>query len=168
MENYTSKNIQYLVIPGYIGLNGFHQLLTVLDNGRGMKGIMTKVGAGGKFDKKASKISGGFHGVGIYCVNALDCYLLARIFLNGKEQIYYKGIPITKLKKLDQQNKNKMRGFEKEERSFEKEERSFEKEERSFEKEERRNICSVLGIFLIKKEKNLKIKKQIKYGRIQF
>ncbi|AHL31295.1 DNA gyrase subunit B [Candidatus Karelsulcia muelleri] len=162
MENYTSKNIQYLVIPGYIGLNGLHQLLTVLDNGRGMKGIMTKVGAGGKFDKKASKISGGFHGVGIYCVNALSCYLLARIFLNGKEQIYSKGIPITKLKKLDQQNKKKMRGTE---ITFKK---MVEKEEISFEKEEIRNLFSVLGIFLRKKEKFLKIKKKIKDGRIQF
>ncbi|WGS82818.1 MAG: DNA gyrase subunit B [Candidatus Karelsulcia muelleri] len=107
----------------------FHknEYITVLDNGRGIpvdlyqnKGIstleviMTKVGAGGKFDKKAYKISGGLHGVGISCVNALSCYLLARIFRNGKiyEQIYSKGIPITKLKKLDQLNKKKMRGTE--------------------------------------------------------
>ncbi|WP_110506957.1 DNA gyrase/topoisomerase IV subunit B [Candidatus Karelsulcia muelleri] len=167
MENYTSKNIQYLdgiehirlrpaMYIGDIGINGLHQLLTevidnsideylsgyctkiiitfhkneyitVLDNGRGIpvdlyknKGIstleviMTKVGAGGKFDKKAYKISGGLHGVGISCVNALSCYLLARIFRNGKiyEQIYSKGIPITKLKKLDQKNKKQMRGTE--------------------------------------------------------
>ncbi|ALA22812.1 MAG: DNA gyrase B subunit [Candidatus Karelsulcia muelleri] len=167
MENYTSKNIQYLdgiehirlrpsMYIGDIGINGLHQLLTevidnsideylsgyctkiiitlhkneyitVLDNGRGIpvdlyknKGIstleiiMTKVGAGGKFDKKAYKISGGLHGVGISCVNALSCYLLARIFRNGKiyEQIYSKGIPITKLNKLDQQNKKQMRGTE--------------------------------------------------------
>ncbi|XMD32183.1 MAG: type IIA DNA topoisomerase subunit B [Candidatus Karelsulcia muelleri] len=167
MENYTSKNIQYLdgiehirlrpaMYIGDIGINGLHQLLTevidnsideylsgyctkisitfhkneyitVLDNGRGIpvdlyknKGIstleviMTKVGAGGKFDKKAYKISGGLHGVGISCVNSLSCYLLARIFRNGKiyEQIYSKGIPITKLKKLDQKNKKQMRGTE--------------------------------------------------------
>ncbi|YCJ92667.1 MAG: type IIA DNA topoisomerase subunit B [Candidatus Karelsulcia muelleri] len=167
MENYTSKNIQYLdgiehirlrpaMYIGDIGINGLHQLLTevidnsideylsgyctkiiitfhkneyitVLDNGRGIpvdlyknKGIstleviMTKVGAGGKFDKKAYKISGGLHGVGISCVNALSCYLIARIFRNGKiyEQIYSKGIPITKLKKLDQKNKKQMRGTE--------------------------------------------------------
>ncbi|XME00339.1 MAG: type IIA DNA topoisomerase subunit B [Candidatus Karelsulcia muelleri] len=167
MENYTSKNIQYLdgiehirlrpsMYIGDIGINGLHQLLTevidnsideylsgyctkiiitlhkneyitVLDNGRGIpvdlyknKGIstleviMTKVGAGGKFDKKAYKISGGLHGVGISCVNALSCYLIARIFRNGKiyEQIYSKGIPITKLNKLDQQNKKQMRGTE--------------------------------------------------------
>ncbi|YCJ93177.1 MAG: type IIA DNA topoisomerase subunit B [Candidatus Karelsulcia muelleri] len=107
----------------------FHknEYITVLDNGRGIpvdlyknKGIstleviMTKVGAGGKFDKKAYKISGGLHGVGISCVNALSCYLIARIFINGKiyEQIYSKGIPITKLKKLDQKNKKQMRGTE--------------------------------------------------------
>ncbi|XME00471.1 MAG: type IIA DNA topoisomerase subunit B [Candidatus Karelsulcia muelleri] len=167
MENYTSKNIQYLdgiehirlrpaMYIGDIGINGLHQLLTevidnsideylsgyctkiiitfhkneyitVLDNGRGIpvdlyknKGIstleviMTKVGAGGKFDKKAYKISGGLHGVGISCVNALSCYLIARIFRNGKiyEQIYSKGIPITKLNKLDQKNKKQMRGTE--------------------------------------------------------
>ncbi|XMD99211.1 MAG: type IIA DNA topoisomerase subunit B [Candidatus Karelsulcia muelleri] len=107
----------------------FHknEYITVLDNGRGIpvdfyknKGIstleviMTKVGAGGKFDKKAYKISGGLHGVGISCVNALSCYLIARIFRNGKiyEQIYSKGIPITKLNKLDQKNKKQMRGTE--------------------------------------------------------
>ncbi|WP_110486238.1 DNA gyrase/topoisomerase IV subunit B [Candidatus Karelsulcia muelleri] len=167
MENYTSKNIQYLdgiehirlrpaMYIGDIGINGLHQLLTevidnsideylsgyctkiiitfhkneyitVLDNGRGIpvdlyknKGIstleviMTKVGAGGKFDKKAYKISGGLHGVGISCVNALSCYLIARIFINGKiyEQIYSKGIPITKLNKLDKKNKKQMRGTE--------------------------------------------------------
>ncbi|WP_110503592.1 DNA gyrase/topoisomerase IV subunit B [Candidatus Karelsulcia muelleri] len=104
-----------------------NEYITVLDNGRGIpvdlyknKGIstleiiMTKVGAGGKFDKKAYKISGGLHGVGISCVNALSCYLIARIFINGKiyEQIYSKGIPITKLNKLDQQNKKQMRGTE--------------------------------------------------------
>ncbi|YCJ93672.1 MAG: type IIA DNA topoisomerase subunit B [Candidatus Karelsulcia muelleri] len=107
----------------------FHknEYITVLDNGRGIpvdlyknKGIstleviMTKVGAGGKFDKKAYKISGGLHGVGISCVNALSCYLIARIFINGKiyEQIYSKGIPITKLNKLDKKNKKQMRGTE--------------------------------------------------------
>ncbi|WP_110504446.1 DNA gyrase/topoisomerase IV subunit B [Candidatus Karelsulcia muelleri] len=110
----------------------FHknEYITVLDNGRGIpvdlyknKGIstleviMTKVGAGGKFDKKAYKISGGLHGVGISCVNALSCYLIARIFRNGKiyEQIYSKGIPITKLNKLnklDKKNKKQMRGTE--------------------------------------------------------
>ncbi|XMD32436.1 MAG: type IIA DNA topoisomerase subunit B [Candidatus Karelsulcia muelleri] len=107
----------------------FHknEYITVLDNGRGIpvdlyknKGIstleviMTKVGAGGKFDKKAYKISGGLHGVGISCVNSLSCYLIARIFRNGKiyEQIYSKGIPITKLNKLDQKNKKQMRGTE--------------------------------------------------------
>lgn len=87
--------------------------ITILDNGRGIpvdlhkkKGIsalelvMTKIGAGGKFDNNSYKVSGGLHGVGISCVNALSSNLIAKVYRNGKiyEQKYSRGIPISKIK----------------------------------------------------------------------
>lgn len=86
--------------------------ITVLDNGRGipvelhekegisaLELVMTKIGAGGKFDNNSYKFSGGLHGVGISCVNALSSKLIAKIFRNGKiyVQKYSRGIPISKL-----------------------------------------------------------------------
>uniref|UniRef100_UPI0032B26655 DNA gyrase subunit B n=1 Tax=Candidatus Karelsulcia muelleri TaxID=336810 RepID=UPI0032B26655 len=86
--------------------------ITILDNGRGIpvdlhkkKGIsalelvMTKIGAGGKFDNNSYKVSGGLHGVGISCVNALSSNLIAKVYRNGKiyEQKYSRGIPISKI-----------------------------------------------------------------------
>jgi DNA gyrase subunit B len=90
--------------------------ITVVDNGRGIpvdamdidgekisaaQVVMTKLHAGGKFDTSSYKVSGGLHGVGVSCVNALSEDLDLEIWRDGFtwEQEYSKGEPVTKLKK---------------------------------------------------------------------
>jgi DNA gyrase subunit B len=86
--------------------------ITVNDNGRGipveemkqqkksaLEVVMTVLHAGGKFDHKAYKVSGGLHGVGVSCVNALSEWLEVEVRLNGKvyTQSYKRGIPVAKV-----------------------------------------------------------------------
>jgi DNA gyrase subunit B len=90
--------------------------ITVVDNGRGIpvdsmdidgekvpaaQVVMTKLHAGGKFDNSSYKVSGGLHGVGVSCVNALSEDLDLEIWRDGFtwEQTYSKGEPTSKLKK---------------------------------------------------------------------
>lgn len=89
--------------------------ITVEDNGRGipvdmhkkegvsaLQVVMTKIGAGGKFDKGSYKVSGGLHGVGVSCVNALSIHLKAEVFREGKAYIqeYSIGKPLYPTKEI--------------------------------------------------------------------
>ncbi|GGW78194.1 DNA topoisomerase (ATP-hydrolyzing) subunit B [Salegentibacter mishustinae] len=95
--------------------------VTTEDNGRGipidlhkkegvsaLQVVMTKIGAGGKFDKDSYKVSGGLHGVGVSCVNALSTALKATVYRDGQiwEQEYEIGKPLYPVKPVGETDLN--------------------------------------------------------------
>ncbi|MCX7725360.1 MAG: DNA topoisomerase (ATP-hydrolyzing) subunit B [Chitinispirillaceae bacterium] len=94
--------------------------ITVIDNGRGipvdyhqeekmsaLQLVLTTLHAGGKFDNSSYKVSGGLHGVGVSCVNALSIFLEAEVYRDGKiyQMTFSRGIPTSELKVVGTTNK---------------------------------------------------------------
>ncbi|ASW74131.1 DNA gyrase subunit B [Chryseobacterium piperi] len=98
----------------------------VSDNGRGipvdfhekeqksaLEVVMTKIGAGGKFDKDSYKVSGGLHGVGVSCVNALSNEMITTVYRDGNvyQQVYSKGKAQTEVQEIGHSDKRGTKQF---------------------------------------------------------
>lgn len=116
--------------------------ITVVDNGRGipidyhegekmsaLQLVLTTLHAGGKFDNSSYKVSGGLHGVGVSCVNALSSYLKAQVFRDNKiyEMEFCRGVPKSDIKQVGEtEKKGTLITFKPDDQIFEEVEYSFE------------------------------------------
>lgn len=100
--------------------------ISVMDNGRGipvdfhekeqksaLEVVMTKIGAGGKFDKDSYKVSGGLHGVGVSCVNALSTDMTTTVYRDGKiyQQKYQRGKAVSEVEEIGTADKRGTKQF---------------------------------------------------------